>query len=217
MIETLYLVRHGETVHNVSGIAQGWSDSDLSDLGRQQVERLAERFRVLKPTAIYSSTLGRARSTAEAIAKVTGLEVHPMDDLREMNCGRWEGVSFLKVRKEEKELYERWVNDPTLACPEGESFEDIAVRFMRAMHEIDGRENGSPARPVVVSHATAIRIVATRLLNLPLTAARQFAQDNAALNIFERRGDRYILRTWNDATHCRQLGPPAQVPGLNLS
>jgi hypothetical protein len=42
--EKLVLVRHGQTVHNVAGIAQGWNDSALSDVGRDQVQRLAERL-----------------------------------------------------------------------------------------------------------------------------------------------------------------------------
>jgi hypothetical protein len=37
---------------------------------------------------------------------------------------------------------------------------------------------------------------------LPIEAARNFAQENAAINNFDRRGDRYILRVWNDTTHC---------------
>ena len=45
MIEQLVLVRHGETEHNVQGIAQGWQDSRLSERGRAQVVRLAERLR----------------------------------------------------------------------------------------------------------------------------------------------------------------------------
>ena len=43
MIEKLILIRHGETLHNVAGIAQGWNDSALSQRGEEQVTRLTER------------------------------------------------------------------------------------------------------------------------------------------------------------------------------
>ena len=91
MSRELILVRHGQTVHNVAGIAQGWNDSDLSELGRTQVQRLAERIAAHRPTALYSSPLGRALSTAEAIAQATGLEIIQLEDLREMSYGGWEG------------------------------------------------------------------------------------------------------------------------------
>jgi broad specificity phosphatase PhoE len=58
-----------------------------------------------------------------------------------------------------------------------------------------------PRRPIVVSHGTAIRITATALMELPLNAARHVAQDNASLNIFVWRIDRWVLKLWNDTTH----------------
>lgn len=196
MIERLFLVRHGETVHNVAGITQGWSDSALSDRGEQQVRALAARLRALGVTAIYSSPLGRAISTAEAIANETGLPINTHDDLREMNYGGWEGKSFLDVRRDDAGVFHRWIADGDAACPEGESHADVRRRFERALAAVDS------ARPLIVSHGTAIRIAATALLDLPVMASRHFAQDNAALNIFVHRNERWVLKTWNDNTHC---------------
>ena len=197
MIERLFLVRHGQTQHNVAGITQGWSDSDLTDAGRDQVLRLAQRLASVGATALYSSPLGRALSTAEAIAEATGLSIVTIDDLREMNYGGWEGRSFLDVRRDYEELYQRWIVDETCACPDGgESHADVRARLERALASID-----SP-RPIVVAHGTAIRIGATALLNVPIMTAMRFAQDNAALNVFVRRGERWVLKTWNDSTHC---------------
>jgi broad specificity phosphatase PhoE len=75
VIEKLILVRHGETVHNAQGIAQGWNDSALSPRGEEQVARLAARLAKQKADAIISSPLGRALSTANVIASAIGLEV----------------------------------------------------------------------------------------------------------------------------------------------
>lgn len=198
MIEQLILVRHGQTVHNVAGIAQGWNDSELSELGRRQVERLASRIVRLDPTAIFSSPLGRAMATAEAIAAATGLEIVTIDDLREMSYGGWEGKSFLEVRAEQEELYQRWIAEEDAPCPGGESHADVRRRMSKAFAQIAA----SSVRPVVVTHGTAIRIGATALLDLPAMAARHFAQDNAALNLFHWRADRWVMKHWNDTTHC---------------
>ena len=193
MSRQLILVRHGETLHNVAGIAQGWNDSALSDRGNEQVRKLAERIAELKPTALYSSPLGRALSTAQAIADITGLNVQTIEDLREMSYGNWEGMSFLDVRGMYKPIYERWIEDPECPCPNGESHNDVRRRLERAFAGIDSE------RPVIVSHGTAIRIAATALLQLPVMASRHFAQDNAALNVFVWRQDRWVLKVWNHA------------------
>jgi broad specificity phosphatase PhoE len=187
----LILIRHGETLHNVAGIAQGWNDSALSDRGREQAARVAERLAAMQPTALYSSPLGRAMSTAEAIAKATGLEVQTLDDLREMNYGGWEGRSFLDVRRDDEAIYQRWISDPACPCPNGESHHDVRARLERAFAGINSE------RPVIVTHGTAIRIAATALLDLPVMASRNFAQDNAALNLFVWRQDRWVLKVWN--------------------
>ncbi len=197
MNRELILVRHGETLHNVNRITQGWSDSELSERGREQVLRLAERVEAMRPTALYSSPLGRAMSTARAIADATGLEIVQLDDLREMNYGRWEGRAFLDIRVEDEEIYRRWIADEDCPCPDGESHADVRRRMIRAFETVNSE------RAVVVAHGTAIRIGATALLNLPLMSAMRFAQDNAGLNLFVQRGEHWLLKVWNDTTHER--------------
>lgn len=196
MIEKLILIRHGETVHNVDGIAQGWNDSALSPRGEQQVAALARRIATMQIDAIYSSTLNRALSTARAIADLTNHDITTSDDLREMNYGGWEGKSFLDVRKNDEETYRRWIDDGDVPCPNGESHNDVRRRIESAVAAMRGRHI------VAVSHGTAIRIAATALLQLPIGAARHLAQDNASVNVFVRRGDRFVLKLWNDTSHC---------------
>jgi broad specificity phosphatase PhoE len=200
VIDELLLVRHGETVHNVAGIAQGWNDSALSERGQQQVEALARRLAAMHPDALFSSPLQRALTTAEAIARAIGLTITPLDDLREMNYGGWEGQSFLDVRRNEAELYRRWIEDANVPCPNGESHNELRRRLENAFATIASQAS----RAVVVTHGTSLRVAATILIDAPVTAARHFAQDNAALNIFVRRGDRMVMKLWNDASHLER-------------
>ena len=197
MPDQIILVRHGETVHNAAGIAQGWNDSALSERGSRQVQALARRLATAGVTALYSSPLERAMSTARVIAEAVGLAITPLDDLREMNYGTWEGQSFLDVRRADEAIYRRWVDDPDVACPNGESHNDVLRRVQSAFASI-----ATEGRIVLVTHGTAIRIAATALLQLPVTAARLFAQDNASVNVFVRRGERWVMKVWNDTSHC---------------
>jgi broad specificity phosphatase PhoE len=197
VIEELILVRHGETVSNAAGIAQGWGDSALSARGAGQVSRIGERLKRHEPDAIFSSPIGRALATAQAISDILGLEVTTLEGLREMSYGSWENRAFLDVRREEKEAYERWISDPDAASPGGESHTQVRRRLQETIESLSGVR-----RPILVSHGTAIRIAVTALLNLPVMASMHFAQDNAAVNIFLRRPGRWVLKVWNDTTHC---------------
>ena len=197
MIEQLILVRHAETEHNVAGIVQGWSDSALSERGRRQTRALASRVAGLEPNAIFSSPLERAMTMARAIAEATGLDIVALDDLREINLGQWEGQSYLDVRRADPESVRRWRDDPDWACPEGESHNDVLERMKRAFAAA-----AATTRPVIVTHGTAIRVGATFLLNAPVLTSRHLAQDNASINLFIGRGERMILKLWNDTTHC---------------
>ncbi len=197
MTRQLILVRHGETLHNVAGIAQGWNDSELSDRGKQQVSKLAERLRKYNPDALFSSPLGRALSTATAIMDILKMEIQVLEDLREMSYGGWENRSFLDIRRDEPSVYESWIADPDAPSPDGESHNHVRARMERAFEAVAAAE-----RPVLVTHGTAIRIAATALLDVPVMTSRNFAQDNAAINIFNWRTDRWVLKIWNDTTHC---------------
>ncbi|HYK01352.1 MAG TPA: histidine phosphatase family protein [Thermoanaerobaculia bacterium] len=197
MSEQLILVRHGETLHNVAGIAQGWADSELSDKGQEQVRRLGERLRRHKCDALFASPLGRALTTATAIRDILGLEITVLEDLREMSYGDWESRSFLDIRRDDAGIYERWIVDPEERSPNGESHGEVRRRMERAFEAVSAAK-----RPLLVTHGTAIRIGATALLDVPVMASRNFAQDNAAINVFFWRVDRWVLKTWNDTTHC---------------
>ena len=197
MSEQLILVRHGETIHNAAGIAQGWQDSQLSEKGESQVRKLANRLLAYGADALFSSPLNRALATAKAISDVTGLPITPLEDLREMNYGEWEGKSFLEVRKNDEPIFRRWIAEDDFPCPNGESHKDVLARMKRAFEAVS-----TAARPVVVTHGTAIRVGATALLNVPLSTVRNLAQDNASINLFIVRGERYILKVWNDTSHC---------------
>ena len=197
MSEQLILVRHGETLHNVAGIAQGWADSDLSDRGKAQVASLGERLRRHNCDALFSSPLGRALTTATAIRDILGLEITVLEDLREMSYGDWESRSFLDIRRDDSATYERWIADPEERSPNGESHADVRRRMERAFQAVS-----KARRPLLVTHGTAIRIGATALLDMPALAAHKFAQYNAAISVFYWRVDRWVLRTWNDTSHC---------------
>ena len=108
----IFLVRHGATVLTAEDRFAGATDVQLSDEGREQVRRLADRLAGEKITAVYASPLGRTIETAQILAKPHGLEVQPRDGLREISHGRWEQMTRKEVEQAFPEEAAAWEKDP---------------------------------------------------------------------------------------------------------
>ncbi len=113
---------------------------------------------------------------------------------RSSRCGRTTPTSIA-----------RWASDPHDAVPRGR----VVQRRPRARCSARSQAIGAHERTGSLRRSRSSRTeprsasLATRLLALPLEAARHFAQDNAAVNVFEWRGERWVLRTWNDVEALR--------------
>jgi probable phosphoglycerate mutase len=154
------LLRHGQTVWNVENRFQGHTDIPLDETGLAQAERVGRLLAALRPDAIVSSDLARATSTAQPLARLTGLVTSLDKDLRERSGGLWEGLTDVEIRERYPRERETW--DP----PEGESREGVAERVARAFRRAaDAIPPGGLA--VVVSHGAAIRLGIERVLGLP--------------------------------------------------
>ena len=66
-IATIYLIRHGKTILNHTGRAQGWADGPLTPSGEDLVKRVGRGLADISFVAAYSSDSGRAIQTAKLI------------------------------------------------------------------------------------------------------------------------------------------------------
>lgn len=87
LVQTLYLMRHGQTLFNQQGKMQGWCDSPLTELGKQQAKAAAEYFNDIPLGSAYSSTSERTSDTLELI---TTLPYQRIKGLKEWNFGALE-------------------------------------------------------------------------------------------------------------------------------
>ena len=103
-----YLVRHGETKWNAVDRICGRSDVPLSEAGRRQAKRLAERLKPISFDALYSSPLKRAIDTARFISERIGLEPVLDDSLVELDYGQWEGKTLQEIIKNDPKREKSW-------------------------------------------------------------------------------------------------------------
>src|SRR5437762_5461718 len=208
----IFLVRHGATVLTAEDRFAGATDVELSDEGREQVRRLADRLGDEKITAIYASPLGRTVETAQILAAPHKLEVQTRDGLREISHGRWEQMTRREVEKEFPEEAAEWEKDPyTFAPVGGESGLAVTARALPVLVELVRSHPGENI--LVVSHKATIRLLLSSLLGFdPRRYRDNLDQKPAALNIVDFRDPwRARLTLFNDTSHYDSAGIP-EIP-----
>ncbi len=143
--KSFYIIRHGQTEHNIANIAAGGeTDSALTDLGRQQPQDLAPYLKHLqiKPSKIFHSSMQRARHTAQYLNHYLDLEMEEIHDLREQEIGDWAGRPW-------EEIYPKF-RENTIP-PNGETSDQFAARVQRAIsYCLEQSEGQGP--PLLVCH-----------------------------------------------------------------
>lgn len=180
-MKTVYLVRHGQTMLNHFNKMQGWVDSPLTELGKQQAATTGAKLADINFSYAASSDLGRAMETLDIILKAQ--KVLPPDperliSLREAYFGSFEGLDSKltwnmiggpKGLRHQPDLVERFgilkirdfMNEAD-AFHEAETGDQLAQRINHALVHLSNQlEDGQSA--IVVSHGTYIRTLATLL------------------------------------------------------
>jgi len=213
------MVRHGATVLTAEDRFAGATDVQLSDEGREQARRLAERLSREKIGCVFASPMGRTVETATILAKPHGLPVQKCDGFREISHGRWEQLTRREVEERFPEEAADWEADPYTFAPEGgESGLAVTARALPALIELVRNHQGQCI--VVVSHKGTIRLLLSSLLGFdPRRYRDNLDQNPAALNIVDFRSTtRARLTLFNDTSHYASAGNMVpEVPAARLS
>jgi len=143
------LLRHGESVGNAESRWQGQADFPLTDIGRAQTRKLAERWKKekVKFDLVIASPLARAKETAEIIASALNLKVEFEPLWLERDNGEFSGLTAHEVRQN--------FTHPPFMTPydsvggDGEGDWELFLRAGQALQSLLKRE---PARYLIVSH-----------------------------------------------------------------
>ena len=215
----VFMIRHGATVLSAEDRFAGATDVALSDEGREQTRRLAERLSSEKIVAVYASPLGRTVETAGILAAPHKLEVQTRDGLREISHGRWEQLTRREVEERFPEEAAEWEKDPyTFAPVGGESGLAVTARALPVLIELVRQHRGENI--MVISHKATIRLLLSSLLGFdPRRYRDNLDQKPAALNIVDFRDTtRARLTLFNDTSHYDKAGKAIpEVPYQRLS
>jgi probable phosphoglycerate mutase len=171
---SLVLIRHAETDLNAGRVLQ-WPDTPLGARGLEQARALGARFAATRPAAIVSSDMARARQTADAIARATGLPVVTSPLLAERNFGDLRGRRY-------DELGFDPISDER-APPGGESMDAFRVRVARALDWLREVRRGLDGDLLAVTHGLVIRVLLAEHAAFPHGIERPAALANTSVSV----------------------------------
>jgi len=213
----LLLVRHG----HVDFSSRDFTDSHrgrqynppLSDRGKDQARRLADRLSLMDPpAAVATSPFRRCLETIAPYLEASGLQAERVDDLGEVFIGDWEGMGFEEIISGDEELARRFrEQEPMFAlAPGGESGQQLRARVVPAVDRL--LERVGEGIVVVVAHGGVINAYLGQLMGIDHDMF--FLPDNASINTVLVEDGRAEVRFLNDVRHLTDpaiFAPPAGV------
>ena len=201
----LLLVRHGTTEFNSARRFLGYSDIELSADGYRQVEQLRDHLANEKIDAVYSSDLRRTLVTAEVISAGHKADIVACPELREVNYGACEGLTFQEIGSRYPDVAEKCVNFTLeLKFPDGESFETFIERTGKFLDRLNKH---APSETIlIVSHNGPLKVLVCRLLGIDMEHWWQIRIDIASLSIVETSPRGAIVSRLNDTSHLEKMG-----------
>ena len=200
----LHLVRHGRTDWNHARRVQGQLDSRLDEVGRQQARELGTRLRGVPFAALHVSTSERTRETAALAFAGRDLPTTFHEDLREMRLGRWEGLMWADVERDEPDATARYyAYDEAMSVEGAEGFAELQARGLSIVGRIVEHERAAghdDADIAVVSHGALLRTVLARWLDVPLPRFEPYPPlPNCAHSLVRVEGSDFHVETIADA------------------
>lgn len=178
----LILIRHGQTDMNKDQLYYGRLDVPINETGKEQAENTHKNLVELEIDydKIYSSPMKRAYETAE-IVNYKNLEIEKDDELREMDFGIFEGLSYKEIIKKYPEEMEKLKKDwKTYSYVTGENPFMLQKRALKFLEKIDKNKNN-----MVVTHWGIICTLLSFLFSSELEGYWKYQVKNGGIVIIE--------------------------------
>jgi len=196
-LSRLILVRHGETVGESSIRYHGVSDVELSEVGREQMRRVAGALAGEAFDAVYCSTLRRTVASARVVAP--GLQPQALAGFDEINFGRWEGLTREEIEARDPELYRLWRSaPPDFTYPGGDSVRAFRARVAATWREVVPR---APHRVLVVAHRGVIVAILAATLGVDPAELHAWRIGLGSIHVLVRNGAGWRAEQADAHTH----------------
>jgi glucosyl-3-phosphoglycerate phosphatase len=196
----LVLLRHGRTEWNDIGRAQGHADVELDETGHAQAAEVAPYLAALRPSALWTSDLTRARQTCAYVERAIGLRATADPRLREYDVGARQGMTTEEFAAAFPEAYDCWhAGQDMVAVPGAELAPDVEARMLPALEDVlTALAPGETG--IVVTHGACLKVGLLALLGWPQSQAASLRSvDNCAwVTVVCHAGGRLRLSGYNE-------------------
>ncbi len=203
--KTLYVIRHGQTLHNQKGVVQGrYVRSELSKLGHRQAQAFFDAYKDVPFQKIYTSTLHRTIQTVKPFLDL-GIPHEALPGLDEISWGDSEGRHERgEDNKQYFEIIDTWKSgdlEPRLPGG-GENPLDVQKRQQEALEYIVSQPEDLV---LVCMHGRALKILLTWISGKPLKDMDNFDHDNLSLYILEYENGKWHIAKNDERSHVQKL------------
>lgn len=197
----LYFLRHGQTASSRDNAFCGSIDPELTADGLAMAQAFAAAYKAHPWTAVFASPMKRTVATAKPLSDAIKIEVQLRDGLKEINYGKWEGMSVDAVNRDFHDDYIRWTADPAWNPPTGgEPAITIANRAMLVVEEIKQRYKSGHV--LIVAHKATIRIILCSLLGIDVGRFRfRLGCPVGSVSVVEFSTHGPLVKSLADRTH----------------
>lgn len=160
----LILIRHGLTDDNLKKRYCGFGNVSLNRKGKDQAQKIKMKLKKYRVDKVYCSDLKRSWQTARIIFKKS-CPIAKRKNLREINFGIWEGLTFKQIIKKYPAIYKKWLKDPfSVDIPQGEKTKHFIRRVEREIKNII--KNNTQKTVAIVSHYGVMRVILNKSLGI---------------------------------------------------
>ncbi len=158
----LVLVRHGATRENLEQRYCGRLNPPLASEAAGEVRRTAGLLSGWEPTHVYCSEALRARQTADIVAP--GRSVIYLEALREMDFGRFDGLSANEIQNRMPDVWQAYMDDYSrFTFPDGDNVKDYLTNSFKTIKAIIRETDGG--RILIVAHKGFVLSALSHLLH----------------------------------------------------
>ncbi|MRX56144.1 histidine phosphatase family protein [Bacillus idriensis] len=194
----ILLIRHGQSEADILKVHEGRADFPLTEIGRKQVQLMAERVKnEFPPEIVWSSTLQRAKETASLLSNKVGCPIQFKEELMEFNNGIQAGLTFEEAKKypNPKYLHDRF--------EEGETHIEFRMRIESIFSKI--LSSSLHNRIAIVAHGGVINCLLRSFFHMPVTKDFYFKNGDTGISFIEITEQGKVIHFLNNTSHLDKL------------
>lgn len=185
----LVLLRHGKSTWNQQGLWTGRRDVPLSEGGRQESYKAAQKLKDMSFDFIFTSTLRRAKETLAEMHKVINIKENSVieaEALNERDYGELTGKNKWEIKNMYgNELFRRIRRSFDYPIPQGETLRDVYNRIVPYYEEVVLPKLREGRNILMVLHGNSMRALVKFLEDIGNTSIQNLEIETGEIYLYQ--------------------------------